>query len=118
MNFSVMGNWRFFQVDPKSFEISREANPLGLSIIERGRNHMINVLFRKEGARWFQASMKDVASLQPDHQYLKTLREGKKVFLIQNQRNDRGRYISISIVNYEHKESSSKGRALLLTHEC
>lgn len=63
----VMGTCKFFHVDSKSYEITWVGNPNGLNIIERGRNHMSNVFIGREGARWFQTALKDVASLPSDH---------------------------------------------------
>jgi hypothetical protein len=81
VQYPVMDNRRFFHVDSKSYEITREGNTKGINIIERGRNHQSNVVFGSEGARWFQAGLHEVAHLPPEHKFQKTFREGAKVFI-------------------------------------
>ncbi len=106
-----MENIRFFHVDSKSYEITREGNSKGINIFERGRNHQSNVVFGREGARWFQVVLHEVAHLPPEHKFQKTFCEGTKVFLFQKQRNDWGRYVSIT------EFGVSKGRGYVIISE-
>ena len=71
------------------------SNP-GLQLIERGKNRMSKTMWGREGAKWFCSTMAEVASLPMDKSYSKTLREDVTIFMLQENRNDRGRFLTVT----------------------
>ena len=89
----AMANWKYFHIESKSFDLITEAGNIGLCIIERGKNYLSNITMGREGADWFKSLMAEAANTSPDKHLLKTFREANKVFVIQKQHNERGRFI-------------------------
>jgi hypothetical protein len=89
-------------VESKSFEIVKHA--FELNIIEIGRNHVSNVSMGFAAAYWFRDALLEIAKLSNDQNVFRSFREGNKVFVVQKQRNARGRFVSVTVLG------DSKGR--------
>ena len=104
-----MGDKRYFQVESKSFEIVKHAYEVNL--IDRGRNHVSNVSMRFAAASWFHDALLEVARLTNNQNVFRSFREGNKVFVVQKQRNDRGRFVTVTVLG------DSKGRGCVIILE-
>ena len=102
-----MGENRFFYVESKSFEIAK--NAIELSLIERSRNHVSFVTMGFATALWLRDVLLEVAKLSNDQNLFRSFCEGKKVFVLQKQRNDKGRFVTITALGY----SKSKGYVII-----
>jgi hypothetical protein len=91
-----MGVSRFFHVEPKSYELAHYVNEL--RIIERGKKHMSHVTMGLATARWCHDILLEFATLPPDQNAFRSFREGNKVFVIQKQRNGKGRFASVTVL--------------------
>ena len=89
-----MGENRFFFVESKSFEIAK--NALELSLIERSRNHVSIVTMGFVAALWLRDVLLEVAKMSNDQNLFRSFREGNKIFVLQKQRNGKGRFVTIT----------------------
>ena len=105
----VMGIKRFFQVESKAFELVK--NAIEVSIIERGRKHTSTVSMGFAAAFWFRDSLLEVAKLSNEQNVFRSFREGNKVFVVQKQRNNRGSFVTITVLG------DSKGRGGVIIPE-
>jgi hypothetical protein len=55
-------------------------------------------------ALWFRDAILEVAKLSQDQNVFRSFREGNKVYVIQKQRNDRGNFVTVTVLG------DSKGR--------
>jgi hypothetical protein len=92
----AMGIKRFFQVELKSFELVK--NAIEVSIIERGRKHTSTVSMGVAAAFWFRDSLLEVAKLSNDQNVFCSFREGNKVYVVQKQRNNRGSFVTVTVL--------------------
>jgi hypothetical protein len=104
-----MGDTRFFYVESKSFEIAK--NALEVSIIERGRKHRCNVSMGFATAFWFRDTLLEVSKLSREQNVFRSFREGNKVYVVQKQRNDRGNFLTVTVLG------DSKGRGGVIIPE-
>uniref|UniRef100_A0A2N9HJW1 Reverse transcriptase domain-containing protein n=1 Tax=Fagus sylvatica TaxID=28930 RepID=A0A2N9HJW1_FAGSY len=104
-----MGIKRFFQVESKAFELVK--NAIEVSIIERGRKHTSTVSMGFAAAFWFRDSLLEVAKLSNEQNVFRSFREGNKVFVVQKQRNNRGSFVTITVLG------DSKGRGGVIIPE-
>jgi hypothetical protein len=102
-----MGENRFFYVESKSFEIVK--NAIELSIIERSRNHFSIVTMGFVAALWLRDVLLEVAKLSNDQNLFRSFREGNKIFVLQKQRNGKGRFVTITALG----DSKSKGYVII-----
>ncbi len=102
-----MGVSRFFHVESKSYEIVRNVNEL--RIIERGKRHMSHVSMGSATARWCHDILLEFATLPPDQNAFRSFREGNKVFVIQKQRNGKGRFASMTVLG----ETKDRGSVII-----
>uniref|UniRef100_A0A2N9EVU3 Reverse transcriptase domain-containing protein n=1 Tax=Fagus sylvatica TaxID=28930 RepID=A0A2N9EVU3_FAGSY len=102
-----MGENRFFYVESKSFEIVK--NAIELSLIERSRNHFSIVTMGFVAALWLFDVLLEVAKLSNDQNLFRSFREGNKIFVLQKQRNGKGRFVTISALG----DSKSKGYVII-----
>ena len=49
-------------------------------------------------AFWFQDSLLEVAKLSGDQNAFRSFREGNKVYVVQKQRNDRGNFVTVTVL--------------------
>ena len=91
-----MGENRFFYVESKSFEITKKA--FEVRIIERGRKHLSNVSMGFAAALWLRDALLEVAKLSNDQNLFRSFREGKKVYVVQKQKNGRGSFASVTVL--------------------
>ena len=105
----AMGNKRFFQVESKLFEFVK--NAIEVSIIERGRKHTSTVLMGFAAAFWFHDSLLEVAKLSNDQNAFRLFREGNKVYVVQKQRNNRGSFVTVTVLG------DSKGQSGVIIPE-
>jgi hypothetical protein len=89
-----MGENRFFYVESKSYEIVK--NAIELSLIERSRNHFSIVTMGFAAAIWLRDVLLEVAKLSNEQNLFRSFREGKKIFVLQKQRNGKGRFVTIT----------------------
>uniref|UniRef100_A0A2N9IKL7 Uncharacterized protein n=1 Tax=Fagus sylvatica TaxID=28930 RepID=A0A2N9IKL7_FAGSY len=102
-----MGENRFFIVESKSFEIVK--NAIELSIIERRRNHLSIVTMGFVAALWLCDVLLEVSKLSNDQNLFRSFHEGNKIFVLQKQRNGKGRFVTITALG----ESKSKGYVII-----
>jgi hypothetical protein len=102
-----MGDSRFFHVESKSYEIARHVNEL--RIIERGQKHLSHVTMGLATARWCHDILLEFATLPPDQNAFRSFREGNKVFVIQKQRNGKGRFASVTVLG----ETKDRGSVII-----
>ena len=102
-----MGENRFFIVESKSFEIVK--NVIELSIIERRRNHLSIGTMGFVAALWLCDVLLEVSKLSNDQNLFQSFREGNKIFVLQKQRNRKGRFVTITALG----ESKSKGYVII-----
>ena len=67
-----------------------------MRIIERGRNSVSNISLGKESAKWLGIGMAAIVKLSPEQSFVRTHREEGRVFILQKNKNDRGRYVSVT----------------------
>jgi hypothetical protein len=91
-----MGENRFFYVESKFFEITK--NAFEVSIIEHGRKHLSNVSMGFAAALWLRDALLEVAKLFNDQNLFRSFREGNKVYVVQKQKNDRGSFVSVTVL--------------------
>ncbi len=91
-----MGDTRLFHVESKSFELVK--NALEVTITERGRKHRSTVSMGFAVAFWFRDSLWEVAKLSREQNVFRSFREGNKVYVIQKQRNDRGNFVTVTVL--------------------
>ena len=91
-----MGENRFFYVEAKSFEITK--NAFEVRIIERGRKHLSNVSMGFAAAHWLRDALLEVAKLSNDQNLFRSFREGHKVYVVQKQKNGRGSFVSVTVL--------------------
>ncbi len=89
-----MGGRQWFNIESKYFEFTLE-HP-GMSIIERGRNNVGNLTLGKEGTQWLRKGMADLSSQPLNQGFVRTCREEGRVFILQKNKNDQGRYVSVT----------------------
>jgi hypothetical protein len=100
-----MGGRRWFIVESKSFEFCLDSP--GVQIIERGcKNSVSRVTLGKDGAQWFRKNMVAITSQSIDQGFTRTCREAGKVFVLQKNKNDRGRYVSVTEYGYQKRRGS------------
>jgi hypothetical protein len=104
-----MGEKRYFHVESKSFEIVK--NAIEVSIIEHGRKHLSSVLMGFAVALWLRGALLEITKLSIDQNLFRSFREGNKVFVMQKQRNGRGRFVTITMLG------DSKGRGCVIVPE-
>ena len=102
-----MGDNRFFYVESKAFEIVK--NKIELSIIERSRNHFSSVTMGFSAALWLCDVLLEVAKMSNDQNLFRTFREGNKIFVLQKQRNGKGRFVTITALG----DTKSKGYVII-----
>jgi hypothetical protein len=78
---------------------------------ERGKKHRSIVSMGFAAAFWFRDSLLEVATLSRDQNAFRSFREGNKVFVIQNQRNDMGNFVTVTVLE------DSKGRGGVIIPE-
>jgi hypothetical protein len=105
----VMGDTRLFHVESKSFELKK--NAMEVTIIERGKKHRRIVSMGFAAAFWFRDSLLEVATLSRDQNAFRSFREGKKVYVVQKQRNDKGNFVTVTVLG------DSKGRGGVIIPE-
>ena len=103
-----MGDTRFFHVESKSFELIK--NAFEVCIIERGRQHRSEVSMGFATALWFRDAILEVAKLSRDQNVFRSFREGNKVYVIQKQRNDRGNFVTVTVLG----DSKGRGGVIIL----
>jgi hypothetical protein len=104
----VMGDSQFFHVESKSYELARHGNEL--RIIERGQKHLSHVTMGLATAQWCHDILVEFATLPPNQNAFRSFREGNKVFVIQKQRNGKGRFASVTVLG----ETKEKGSVIIL----
>jgi hypothetical protein len=104
-----MGDTRLFHVESKLFELKK--NAMEVTIIERGKKHRSIVSMGFAAAFWFRDSLLEVATLSRDQNAFRSFREGNKVYVIQKQRNDKGNFVTVTILG------DSKGRGGVIIPE-
>jgi hypothetical protein len=97
-----MAEKRFFHVESKFFELVK--NAIEVNIIERGRKHRSIVSMGFAAAAWLRDSLLEVAKLSNNRNVFRSFREGNKVFVVQKQQNDRGSFVTVTVLG------DSKGR--------
>jgi hypothetical protein len=102
-----MGVSRFFHVESKSYELVRHGNEL--RIVERGQKHLSHVTMGLVTARWCHDILLEFAMMPPDQNAFRSFREGNKVFVIQKQRNGKGRFVSVTVLG----ETKGKGSVII-----
>jgi hypothetical protein len=102
-----MGVNRFFYVESKAFEIVK--NKIELSIIERSRNHVSSVTMGFVAALWLRDVLLEVANMSNDQNLFRSFREGNKIFVLQKQRNGKGRFATITTLG----DTKSKGYVII-----
>jgi hypothetical protein len=99
-----MGGSRWFNIESKSFEFALEGT--GVRIIERGRNSVSNITLGKEGTKWLGIGMAAIVKLSPEQSFVRTHREEGRVFILQKNKNDRGRFVSVTEYGAKHRMGS------------
>ena len=102
-----MGVNRFFYVESKAFEIVK--NTIELSIIERSRNHYSSVTMGLVAALWLRDVLHEVAKMSNDQNLFRSFREGNKIFVLQKQKNGKGRFVTITALG----DTKSKGSVII-----
>ena len=102
-----MGDKRYFHVESKSFELIK--NAFEVCIIERGRQHRSEVSMGFAAALWFWDAILEVAKLSREQNVFRSFREGNKVYVIQKQRNDRGNFVTVTVLG----DSKGKGGVII-----
>ena len=102
-----MSDSRFFHVESKSYEIARYVNEL--RIIERGQKHFSHVTMGLVTARWCHDILLEFVTLPPDQNAFRSFREGNRVFVIQKQRNGKGRFASVTVLG----DTKDKGSVII-----
>uniref|UniRef100_A0A2N9EFL4 Reverse transcriptase domain-containing protein n=1 Tax=Fagus sylvatica TaxID=28930 RepID=A0A2N9EFL4_FAGSY len=102
-----MGENRFFYVEAKSFEIAK--NAIELSLIERSRNHVSFITMGFAAALWLRDVLLEVTRMSNDNNLFRSFREGNKIFVLQKQRNGKGRFVTITTLG----DSKSKGYVII-----
>ena len=77
-----------------------------MSIIERGRSSVSSLSLGKEGVQWLRKGMADISSQPLDHSFVRTCREEGRVLILQKNRNDRGRYVSVMEYGVKRRQGS------------
>ena len=104
---SVMGVSRLFHVESKSFELVKIA--MEVIIIERGRKYKSTVSMGFAAAFWFRDSLLEVAKLSKEQNAFQSFREGNKVYVIQKQKNDRGNFVTVTVLG----DSKERGGVII-----
>ena len=102
-----MGDKRYFHVESKSFELIK--NAFEVCIIERGRQHRSEVSMGFAAALWFWDAILEVAKFSREQNVFRSFREGNKVYVIQKQRNDRGNFVTVTVLG----DSKGKGGVII-----
>uniref|UniRef100_A0A2N9H333 Reverse transcriptase domain-containing protein n=1 Tax=Fagus sylvatica TaxID=28930 RepID=A0A2N9H333_FAGSY len=87
--------------------IARHGNEI--RIIERGQKHLSQVTMGLVTARWCHDILLEFATLPPDQNAFRSFREGNKVFVMQKQRNGKGRFVSVTVLG----EKTGKGSVII-----
>ena len=103
-----MGDTRLFHVESKLFELKK--NAMEVTIIERGKKHRSIVSMGFVAAFWFRDSLLEVATLSRDQNAFRSFREGNKVYVVQKQRNDKGNFVTVTILG----DSKGRGGVIIL----
>uniref|UniRef100_A0A2N9F8S0 Uncharacterized protein n=1 Tax=Fagus sylvatica TaxID=28930 RepID=A0A2N9F8S0_FAGSY len=82
-----------------------------VTIIERGKKHRRTVSMGFAAAFWFRDSLLEVATLSRDQNAFRSFREGNKVYVVQRQRNDKGNFVTVTVLG------DSKGRGGVIIPE-
>ena len=98
---------RFFYVEAKSFEIAKYA--IELSLIERSKNHVSFITMGFAAALWLRDVLLEVARMSNDNNLFRSFREGNKIFVLQKQRNGKGRFVTITALG----DSKNKGYVII-----
>ena len=93
-----MGGSFFFFVESKSFEFCVEEGGsfFSLRIFERGRYSLRSVFMSKEGAKRLQSLLEDFISSKPLGHFVRTVRDGETVFILQLGFNTHGYFLTLS----------------------
>ena len=97
-----------FHVESKLFELKK--NAMEVTIIERGKKHRSIVSMGFVAAFWFRDSLLEVATLSRDQNAFRSFREGNKVYVVQKQRNDKGNFVTVTILG----DSKGRGGVIIL----
>jgi hypothetical protein len=103
----IMGVSRLFHVESKSFELVK--NAMEVIIIECGKKHKSRVSMGFAAAFWFRDSLLEVAKLSKEQNAFRSFREGNKVYVIQKQRNDRGNFVTVTVLG----DSKERGGVII-----
>ncbi len=95
--FSVkMGGSRFFFIESKSFELSISGGgSFPMRIFEKGKDSVRSVFMGKMSANRFVKDLEDLYSKTHHGDFVRTTREGDKVFIMQRCSNDKGQYVLV-----------------------
>jgi hypothetical protein len=87
---------KLFFIESKSFEVILYEGNSGLQLIERGKNRECNIMWGREGTKWFCSTMEEVVTFPLQKSYSKTIRENGTVFVLQKNHNDRGWFLTVT----------------------
>jgi hypothetical protein len=85
-----MDRRKLFFIESKSFEVILYGGNLGLQIIERGKKRESNIMWGREGMKWFCSTTEEVVTFPLQKSYSKMIRENGMVFVLQKNHNDCG----------------------------
>lgn len=103
-----MGNRRWFSIESKSFEFNVEecGGILSLCIIERGRNKVHTISLGTKGMEWLRQGMIEVHGHPKDIGFIRTLWEDSKTFVLQKNRNEKGRFLLVIEFGVQRRHDS------------
>uniref|UniRef100_A0A2N9ESG0 Uncharacterized protein n=1 Tax=Fagus sylvatica TaxID=28930 RepID=A0A2N9ESG0_FAGSY len=96
-------------LQPGQFQICLVKNAMEVIIIERGKKHKSRVSMGFAAAFWFRDSLLEVAKLSKEQNAFRSFREGNKVYVIQKQRNDRGNFVTVTVLG----DSKERGGVII-----
>jgi hypothetical protein len=103
----IMAEKRIFHVESKLFELVK--NAIEVSITERGRKHRSIVSMGFAAAVWLRDSLLEIAKLSNSRNVFRSFREGNKIFVVQKQQNDRGSFVTVTVLG----DSKGKGGVII-----
>ena len=94
-------------MESKSFEIAK--NAIELSLIECSRDHVSFVTMGFAAALWLRDVLLEVVKMSNDQNLFRSFCEGNKIFVLQKQRNGKGRFVTNTALG----DSKSKGYVII-----
>ena len=96
-----MGGNRHFFIESKAFEfgVDHGGGAFIVRLYERGKDTLRSVFMGKASAVTLLAAMEELVSKNNTRNFVRTIREGETVFIIQRCSNKKGRYVMIQAIH-------------------